>query len=88
MEVGGFVAGSVLGWSGGRTTREVEGAKKMLAFLRVTQSAFQTFLHVALKDVWGRGYRSNVLGAFYLETLIPRRRVASTTTKKNRRLSG
>ena len=43
MEVGGFVAGSVLGWSGGRTTRDVEGAEKMLAFLRVTQSAFQTF---------------------------------------------
>ena len=44
MEVDVFVAGSVLGWSGGRTTREVEGAEKMLAFLRVTQSPFQIFM--------------------------------------------
>ena len=54
MEVGGFVAGSVLGWSGGRTTRDVEGAEKMLAFLRVTQSAFQTFFACNTQRCFGK----------------------------------
>ena len=87
--MGGSVAGSVVGWTGGRTTREEEGTfENIFAFPRVNQSAFQTYFHVTLKDVCGGGYLSDVFRAFYLQTLIPPRRVASTTTKRNRRLCG